>query len=274
MLDRPAGRLLLCTDAGVGGVHLDLERFPVEDLGYRTTVATLSDVAAMGGRPLAVVIAICAPGSVDVVGITASARDAAVASGCLLVGGDLSESPVVAVTASAVGEECEGRVVARSGARPGDSLFVTGALGGSAAGLRLRREGAGLNDALVLAHRRPSARIAEGRLAARLGATSMIDVSDGIARDLRRVADASGVGIEIDHVPPATGASEAEALGGGEDYELVFSHPDPGAVTTGFADAGLRAPIMIGRVVEDPSVRRLRGAPLPDVGWRHGQDAE
>jgi thiamine-monophosphate kinase len=114
----------------------------------------------------------------------------------------------------------------------------------------------------------------EGRLAARLGATSMIDVSDGLARDVRRIADASGVGIELDDLPVAPGASDAEALGGGEDFELVFSHPDPGAVVSSFAGAGLREPIRIGRVVADLSARTLQGAPLPEVGWRHGQEAE
>jgi thiamine-monophosphate kinase len=237
-------------------------------------VAALSDIAAMGGRPLGVVVAVCAPGDVDVVGISAAAGEAAAANGCVLVGGDLSGSAVVTVSASAVGEEVGGRVVPRGGARPGDVLFVTGPLGGSAAGLRARRAGAGLDDELVLAHRRPSARIAEGLLASRLGATSMIDISDGLARDLRRIADASGIGIEIDHLPVAAGASDAEALGGGEDFELAFSHPDPGRVASSFVAAGLRAPIPIGRVVLDPSARTLRGAPLPEVGWRHGQEAE
>ena len=97
----------------------------------------------------------------------------------------------------------------------------------------------------------------------------MLDVSDGLARDLRRLAMASNVGIEVTSVPTAAGATADEALGGGEDYELVFTHPDPDRVASAFRTEGLVAPLVLGEVVAGDEVRRA-GEPLPDAGWRHG----
>ena len=99
----------------------------------------------------------------------------------------------------------------------------------------------------------------------------MIDVSDGLASDVRRLAQASGVGLELEAatVPLAAGAGLDEALGGGEDYELVFTANDPGAVAAAFARAGLRPPVAIGRCTPDRGRLLLDGAPLPAVGWEH-----
>ena len=103
----------------------------------------------------------------------------------------------------------------------------------------------------------------------------MIDVSDGLAADLRHVADESGVGVVVDHVPMAIGLGrfsddpEALALGGGEDYELVFSAPEPSRVEAFFSELGLGKPIRIGSCTADPAERRLRDGELPVVGWEH-----
>ncbi len=156
----------------------------------------------------------------------------------------------------------------RAGASAGDVLVVTGPLGGSAAGLRLLRSGRG-DGPLVEAHRRPRARLAEGRVAAEAGATAMIDVSDGLALDLHRLADASGVGFVLDAVPVAPGARLDEALGGGEDYELVVATPDPGALGAAFAGAGLRPPMVIGRCTAEIGERLLGGEPLGRLGFEH-----
>jgi thiamine-monophosphate kinase len=163
--------------------------------------------------------------------------------------------------------------VARMGARPGDVVLVTGPCGASAAGLRELRGGGGGSDAagLAEAYRRPVARLREGRLARLEGAHAMIDVSDGLALDLHRLAAASGVGLELDAVPVAAGATEDEALGGGEDYELLIAIDVVRAATLvdRFSSEGLRRPTMVGLVVEDASVFTLRGQPLQPSGWQH-----
>jgi thiamine-monophosphate kinase len=97
----------------------------------------------------------------------------------------------------------------------------------------------------------------------------MIDLSDGLALDLRRLADASGVGLVLDTVPAAEGASPDEALGGGEDYELAFTAPDPGRVQATFAASGLRPPLAVGWCTARPDERVLAGRPLPEAGWEH-----
>jgi thiamine-monophosphate kinase len=149
-------------------------------------------------------------------------------------------------------------------------LFVTGPLGASAAGLEvLRSRRAGDAPELAAAHRRPQARIEEGQAARHGGATAMIDLSDGLAIDLDRVAVASGVGLALTDVPVAQGATAEQALGGGEDYELAFSAPDPEAVAAAFHAAGLRAPVRIGSCTSDPEERQLDGARLQPAGWEH-----
>jgi thiamine-monophosphate kinase len=97
----------------------------------------------------------------------------------------------------------------------------------------------------------------------------MIDVSDGLAIDLHRLADASGVGFRLHALPVAPGATREEALGGGEDYELVVATPDPDALAGAFAAAGLRPPLVIGACTADPDDRRLDGEPLARLGWEH-----
>jgi thiamine-monophosphate kinase len=270
VLERRTERLVVCVDAGVVGVHLDASVFPIGDLGYRAAIAALSDLAAVGARPLGVLTAICAPGDVDVVEVERGVVEASATAGCEVLGGDLSQSATATVVVTALGTEGLGGAVARSGAVPGDVVFVTGPLGGAAAGLRRRRGGADLDDAVVLRHRRPRARLDEGACAALSGATAMLDVSDGLARDLRRLASASGVGVALDHVPVDEGATLDEALGGGEDYELVFSHADEGGVLEAFARASLREPVRLGVIVADAATMTLGDEPLADVGWRHG----
>jgi thiamine-monophosphate kinase len=121
------------------------------------------------------------------------------------------------------------------------------------------------------AYRRPVARLREGEAARTADAHAMIDVSDGLALDLHRLADASGVGFDLASVPVATGATLEEALGGGEDYELLVAvaGDKADALSTTFEVAGLRRPVLIGHLIDDPSVRLLQGEPLARAGWQH-----
>jgi thiamine-monophosphate kinase len=271
--------MLLAADAVVAGVHADLALVGLDDMGWKAIVANVSDVAAVGGRPCCVVVTVAGPlGELDVDLLYDGLVAASDAYECPIVGGDLSGSATLVVSVAIVGDGGgeDAPPVLRSGAQPGDTLFVTGPLGSSAAGLQLLRTGR-LSEApdLVLSHRRPRARLDEGTAARVAGATAMIDVSDGLAADLRHVADASGVGVVLDRVPVAIGVSrvsddpESLALGGGEDYELLFAAPDPDRVEALFAERGLGIPLRIGRCTDDPAERRLRDADLPVLGWEH-----
>lgn len=285
----PSGALLLASDAVVAGVHADLSLVGLDDFGWKALVANVSDVAAVGGRPLAAVVSVAGPlGEVDVDLLYDGILEAATAYSCPVVGGDTSTAPSLVVSVAIAGDAGPAvpPPVLRSGARPGDRLFVTGPLGSSAAGLAVLRQAAATGGTrgeqaveffadLVRAHRRPRARLAEGAAARAAGATAMIDVSDGLASDLRQLAAASGVGVVVERVPVALGVPrvsdepEMLALGGGEDYELVFSAPDPDRVATVFVELGLGLPLDIGFCTADPSERRLRDGELPDVGWEH-----
>lgn len=286
------GAWLLATDAAVAGVHADLSLVGLDDLAWKALTATVSDLGAMGGRPCYALVTACLPPGTDADLLATGLAEASARWDCPVVGGDVTAAGQVMVSVAAAGTlEGPAPAVTRSGASPGDALVVTGPLGGSAAGLRLlragvaggtggpaagrtgqgdaRRDAQGAAGTLVAAHRRPLARLREGAVAREAGATAMIDVSDGLSLDLHRLADASGVGFDLDTVPVAEGATEAEALGGGEDYELVIATADPAALSKAFDEAGLRPPIVIGSCTPEPAGRRLRGVPLPRTGWQH-----
>jgi thiamine-monophosphate kinase len=286
------GRVLLTTDMSVAGVHADLGLVGLDDLGWRAVAAAVSDIAAMGGRACHVLVAVAGPPSTDIEVLYDGVAAAASAHGCHVVGGDLSngDQVVVAVTVAGVVDDGPGPVL-RCGARIGDRLFVTGPLGASAAGLRILRAGrenrapdhrpenptpderpdslSAAEGPLVEAYRRPRARLAEGEAARRGGASAMIDVSDGLAADLGHVADESGVGFRLDTVPVFPGAGIEEALGGGEDYELVFTAADADRVLAVFAASGLAPPIAIGVCTAADEGRRWDGRELAPSGWEH-----
>lgn len=269
----PAGSLLLAADAVVEGVHFDLDLVDTADVGWKALAVNVSDVAAMGGEPLHALVTVVGAAASMIDGLARGLAEASAAYRCPVVGGDLSAGPCLVVSVAITGACDLGGAVLRSNARPGDSLFVTGPLGRSAAGLRgLRSESEGAHATqpdLVAAYRRPSARLAEGRAASQSGASAMIDVSDGLGIDLDRLAGASGVGVVLELVPVADGATREDALGGGEDYELVFAASDPQAVVAAFSAAGLRPPIRIGLCVEDPATRRVGDETLEASGWEH-----
>jgi thiamine-monophosphate kinase len=263
------GEALISTDVAVLGVHLDPALFPLEDLGFKALAAAVSDLAAMGGRPRGAVVAVTSPPGTDLEELHRGLADAAAVTNCPIVGGDLARSNDVSVAVTVFGE-CPGRgAVLRSGAKPGDTILVTGPLGRAAAGLRRRREGAPLEDELVVAHRRPWPRLSEGVAARGGGANAMMDLSDGLGLDLHRLCDASKVGFALAEIPVAAGATYEEAVSGGEDYELLIVTSDADRMRLIFADRGLRAPIAIGTILSDVSTRSLRGEPLERRGFEH-----
>jgi thiamine-monophosphate kinase len=273
----PGGRTVMATDLVVAGVHVDLELCGLDDLGYKALMVTVSDLAAMGARPTYALVSVAAPPGTDLDRVVEGVAVAAEEVGCAVVGGDLSASPTLVVSVAVAGwlrGGLETGPLLRSGARPGDRLFVTGPLGTSAAGLRLLRQGHpsqgdGQADGLVASHRRPRARLDEGETARQAGATAALDISDGLVADIGHLAEASGVGIELDDLPVAPGATADEALGGGEEYELIVASGAPAHLIEAFAAAGLRPPLAIGQCTDRPGQRTLSGAPLPAVGWRH-----
>jgi thiamine-monophosphate kinase len=241
------GASVTTVDAIVDGVHFTLPEFGPRAVGRKALAASLSDLAAMGAEPGEAYVALGVPeemGSDDLLELADGLADVAEREGAWVVGGDVTRAPALSLAVTCVGHEpAGGRLVTRSGARPGDALVVTGALGGAAAALRLLEgdDAPGLDPELragILGRQldaRP--RLAAGRALAGAGATAMIDVSDGLGADAGHVARASGVRIEIEaaRVPLAAGLRElaeavtgdelAWALSGGEDFELLAALP-------------------------------------------------
>jgi thiamine-monophosphate kinase len=284
----PGGEsLVVSVDSVVEDVHFDLSFCAPSDVGWKALMQALSDLAAMGASPVGALIAVGLPAGRDAdagadtvatpgggelaLGLTDGVAEASAATGCPIVGGDMSSAGQLVVAVTVLGAVAGGGApVPRLGARPGDIVVVTGPCGGSAAGLRELRAGSPDGDARF-AYRRPVARLAEGDVARRCGAHAMIDISDGLALDLHRLADASGVGFSLDDIPVAAGATIDEALGGGEDYELLLTvaEHDLDDLESAFDEAGLREPIRLGRIVEDPELRVLGTGPLERLGWQH-----
>ena len=274
VLDLPAGGPLVASvDSVVEGVHVDLSLCSPGDVGWKALMGALSDLAAMGAAPLGALVALCVPGGSGegalALGVMEGVAEASDEAGCPVVGGDVSESAVLFVAVTVLGtiEPGGGPPVGRSGALPGDAVLLTGPCGGSSAGLRALRAGSGPGTA----YRRPLARLRDGQVARRGGAHAMIDVSDGPALDLHRLADVSGVGFSLDEVPVAAGATLGDALGGGEDYELLMavSAEDADDLMDAFERDGLRRPARIGTVLADPALRLFGDARLERLGWQH-----
>jgi thiamine-monophosphate kinase len=275
--------MLLCADAVVLGVHADESFDGLDDLGWKAVAANVSDIAAMGGRPGRSVVTVAGPADTDLDLLYEGIRDAATFFACPVVGGDLTNARDLVVSAAVTGSIASGRPVLRSGARPADEIWVSGRLGAAAFGLRCLREGiatgapgvagptgeTSATEVAIAAHRRPRPSVEAGLTARATGATSMIDVSDGLGADLAHIADASGVGVSLEMVPRAEGATLEEAMAGGEDYVLVFTVPPSARIEDAFAAAGLDAPVRIGACTADPRERTLCGRPFAPRGWEH-----
>lgn len=215
---------LLTTDMTVEAVHFTVETHPARAVGWRALARGLSDIAAMGGKPLYCLVSISLGANTGerwlyqfYEGLIELAQRFQVE----VVGGDLGHAQCFFCDVVLVGRVPRSQALRRSGARPGDRLFVSGLLGGSACGLRTKR------GAAWQKHLRPQPRIELGQyLRAKLKATACIDVSDGFLLDLHRLCRLSGVAARIDQdLPIFPGATEEEGLAGGDDYELIFTVP-------------------------------------------------
>ena len=223
----PADQLLVSSiDTLLEGVHFPVGA-PGQLVGYRALMVSLSDLAAMGAQPAFVLVALTLA-SAEVEWVTALARgmrEAAIATGVRVIGGNLSKG-ATAINVSVHGFAPENALLRRSGAKPGDIVYVTGELGGAAAALA-RADLIHIDDELdplVARYYKPQARLDAG-VQLRDYASSAIDVSDGLLQDLQHLSSKSGVAIEIDSavLPIAAGARLEEALRGGDDYELCFT---------------------------------------------------
>jgi thiamine-monophosphate kinase len=237
--------LLVSCDALVEGVHFNLNYFSPEDLGWKALAVNLSDIASMGGIPLYATTTIALPKATPVSFVEEVYRGLAMLASqhrVALIGGDTCASRYgVFLDVTIIGEVQPRRMVTRGGARPGDLLYVTGELGGSAMGLELLADPSRLNQhiaAMVKRHIRPQPRCAVGVFLADHGlASAMIDVSDGLSSDLHHLCERSRVGavVHSEQIPlPRVSRSQINrfssdllsyALNGGEDYELLFTVP-------------------------------------------------
>jgi thiamine-monophosphate kinase len=254
------GKLCVTTDAVVQGVHFRTPPFTLEDVGHKALAVNLSDLAAMGARPLWFVCAIAMPkafGAAEVRRIARGMSALARRAGITLAGGNFTSAHELSITITAAG--VAEKPLLRSGGRPGDLLYVSGTLGEARVGLQPRAPAGARRR-----QRRPEPRIRLGLLASRF-AGAAIDLSDGLAQDLRHVCDASGVGAEIrvDLLPRAH-ADEGAALAGGEDYELLLAIPPARRAAFERACASAREKVTcIGRL-GGKGLRFLRGThPIP-----------
>lgn len=231
--------VVVCVDTIVEGVHFRRDLSDPADVGWKAIAVNVSDVAAMGGRPRAAVVALNRPpdlAEADVEGLYTGMAEAAARWGAPVVGGDTVTAGEWSVAVTVLGE-LDGRpAVRRAGARPGDAVLLAGAIGAAAAGLAVDAAGGRPDPAHLAAHRRPQALPATGAALARAGATAMIDVSDGLGADARHICEASGVHLVLDTTAVegcvAAGVADAVgegwldlALGGGEDFVLLATVP-------------------------------------------------
>ncbi len=305
VIDIHGHALLVSVDISVEGVHFDFDLSTHSDIGWKALATAVSDIAAMGGKPLRCLVGLSCGHGIDIERLYDGFIQAAGRYDCSIVGGDMSGGGDLVISVTVIGLMPDGvRPVLRSGAHPGDLLYVTGSLGGSAYGLRLlKHDGVQLDvdaipvdedsddarnesgcdarnesgcdnrnmiySAAIAKYRRPEAHIAEGKAAGIAGVDAMLDVSDGLALDIHRMMAASGVGAEIEHVPVFTGATLDDALGGGEDYELLIATGEPDRLMEAFSSMGLSMPVHIGVCTDTPGEIRLAGKPLPPYGFTH-----
>ncbi len=309
ILDPPEGeRLLLATDSLVEGVHFSRKWMPPRFLGRKAVAVNASDIAAMGGEPLYVLLSLGVPrdGEVEALWqLVEGVNERASELDMSLVGGNLASSPIgIFADVAIVGATVSKRALRRTGARPGDGIYLSGRIGASSTGLKLLQQGAvlapggglivpeslrggpiTLSEACIRAHIDPEPRVALGReLNRRRLASAAIDVSDGLALDLHRLCRASAVGARIEEsaLPISPGLLAWErlwkrdptlsAVSGGEDYELLFTSRS-GAKLDRFRERLDLLVTRIGEITQDERIELVGrdgiARPLSAAGWDH-----
>jgi thiamine-monophosphate kinase len=230
------GSQVATMDLLVEGRHFRRDWSEPADVGGKAAAQNLADLAAMGATPVALLVGLAAPGDLPVAwaeGLVDGLAAESARAGAIVAGGDVSSAETIMIAVTALGELAGRAPVTRAGARPGDVLAVAGVLGHSAAGLALLTAGLAEPASLVAAHRWPRPVYEAGPEAAALGATSMIDVSDGLVADLGHVAQASGVGIGVDTARLVPGpdllAAAAALAPAGQARGHPAGHPGGGA---------------------------------------------
>ena len=289
--------LVATCDAQVEGIHFRLHSSTPQDIGRRALAVNLSDIAAMGATPRFALISLLAPATLDVSiidGIYAGLREEAATFHVTIVGGNVARNPerlIIDVTLLGTGDRHQ--LLRRAGAQPGDALYVTGALGTAAAGLRVMEQETvaatlppTVRQIVTAAQRTPTPQVAAGLWLAAHGATAALDISDGLAADLLHLCQASGVGALVDvaalPILPATdmvaqvfgkGATTL-ALYGGEDYQVLFTLPATTAETSAsqlMTATGITV-TRIGTMTAEPAVLVTQAGqttPLLANGWDH-----
>lgn len=269
------GHVVVSTDLMVEGRHFRRDWATAADVGHRAAAQNLSDINAMGGTATSLTVGLAAPPDLPVqwaLEFAAGFAEECGLVGASIVGGDLTRADQVVLAVTVLGA-CTQAPVLRSGARPGHVLALVGRQGWAAGGLAVLGRGFRSPRVLVEAYRRPAPPYAEGRLAAEAGATSMIDISDGLLAEAGHLAADSGVAIDVSSasfeipeplqaVGAAVGADPLGfILGGGDDHALLATFPDAGAVPAGWT--------VIGQVAEGEGVT-VDGAPYDGPpGWTH-----
>lgn len=265
-------------DMLVSGYHFKEWASP-EDVGYKAVAVNVSDVAAMGGTPRFILTSGGAADPETTFRCFQGVLEACEEFGVYPLGGDTTRADALTVDVAILGELSSAPVL-RSGAKPGDLLAVTGELGASAAGFLALEGGDFGPERLVRKHLRPTPRVEAGKIAARLGASAMIDLSDGLASDVRHVCGKSGVGCRVDLslLPIAEDTRRlVESLGrnpeflaatGGEDYELLIAAPE--AVLDELAEEMEEPLKVVGEVTGEGIIFHRGGEPVEGLsGWDH-----
>jgi thiamine-monophosphate kinase len=272
----PDGRVVASSDVLVEGRHFRCDWSSATDIGHRAAAANIADIAAMGGVATALLVTICIPTDLDPRWLEQLADGLAAEAGLVgaaVVGGDISASQVITISVTALGDLSGRAPVLRSGAQPGDVVAMAGRVGPAAAGYTVLSRGFRSPKVLVEAYRRPVVPYAAGPEAADLGATSMIDVSDGLLADVGHIAESSGVGVDIrrdafEVSQPMRDASSALGvdpytwvLSGGDDHPLVATFPAGTALPEHWR--------VIGRVLDGAGVTVDGRIPTGTLGWDH-----